>query len=43
MEKIVYKIALIINKDLYEENKISYKMYKNAEKEIFKNLNKKGR
>ena len=37
-KKIILELALTLNKELFDENKISYKMYKYTEENIFKEL-----
>lgn len=37
-KEILLEVALILNKELYEENKISYKVFKYTEKSILKEL-----
>lgn len=37
-KEILLEVSLSINKELYNENKISYKMYKWAEEKILKEL-----
>ena len=39
-EKIYYELAILINEDLYNENLISPSLYKNAEKELLKNISR---
>jgi hypothetical protein len=36
-KEIINDVVLFINKELFEENRISYKMFKKVEDEIFKN------
>ena len=36
--KIILKVALVFNKKLYEENKITYQMYKYTENNLLKEL-----
>lgn len=36
--KIILKVALVFNKKLYEENQISYQMYKYTEDNLLKEL-----
>lgn len=38
-QEILLNVALAINKELYDENRISYKMFKYTEKNILKELN----
>lgn len=35
---IILKIAFIINKELYDENKITYQIYKHVETRILKEI-----
>lgn len=37
-KQIILEVALIINKELFDENKISYKMFKYTEDNILKEL-----
>lgn len=39
-DKLYYEIALIINEELYEENKISPILHRQTEKEILKKLHR---
>ena len=39
--KIYLEVALIINKELFEENKITYQVYKKVERQILKELKKR--
>lgn len=40
-KEIILNVALSLNKELYEENKISYKMYKYTENNLLKELKSK--
>ena len=35
---LILEVALVINKELYEENKITFKMFSQTEKEILTKL-----
>ncbi len=37
-KRIILEVALILNKELFDENKISYKMFKYTEDNILKEL-----
>lgn len=37
-KKIILEVALYLNKELFDENKISYKIYKYTEENILKEL-----
>lgn len=37
-KEILLNVALSLNKELFDENKVSYKMFKYAEKNILKEL-----
>ena len=37
-QEILINVALLLNKDLFNDNKISYKMYKYTEENILKEL-----
>lgn len=39
-EKIILEVALYLNKELFDENIISYKIYKYTEQNILKELRK---
>ncbi len=39
-EELLLKVALFLNRELFDESKISYKMYKYAEDNILKELKK---
>lgn len=41
-KKINLEIALIINKELYEEKRITYKVFENTEKQLLKQLKELG-
>lgn len=38
-KEIFLEVALILNKELFDDNKISYKMFKYAEENILNELN----
>lgn len=38
-EKIILEVALFINKELFDEKKISYRIFKYTEEEIMKKIN----
>lgn len=38
-KKILLEVALTLNKEMFNENKISYKMFKYTEENILKELN----
>ena len=38
-KKVIYELSLIINKEMLEDNYISYKTYKYTEDNILKKLN----
>lgn len=42
IEELYYELALLINKELYEENYISPSLYKNTEKELLKESSNNG-
>ena len=39
--KIYLEVALILNKELFEENKITYQVYKKVERQILKELKRR--
>ena len=39
-KEILYEVALTLNKELFNENKISYKIFKYTEENILKELKK---
>jgi len=39
-KELLLNVALFLNKELFNENKISYKMYKYSEENILKELKK---